>query len=162
MQRVFFNAFGIFCSTLCFLTLPLSSIPSRFIIEYIYFENVHLFTYDLFAEKLGFKLIWGCLLFYPFFYPIGVWALVPSQPAYGDLGPAAALLTILLFFSGWFLTRGANLQKYYFKVRLTAMGVVPLVKKQDLKVSLSSHVHRSTQTGLSLALNRKLSKARAF
>lgn len=84
--------------------------------EYIYFENVHLFTYDLFAEKLGFKLIWGCLLFYPFFYPIGVWALVNPKPHYGDIGPASATLIALLFFFGWFLTRGANLQKYYFKV----------------------------------------------
>ena len=34
------------------------------------------------CEKLGFKLCWGCLLFYPFFYCIGVWPLVaaPRSP----------------------------------------------------------------------------------
>ena len=49
---------------------------SFFVVEYLYHEHVHLYTYDLFAEKLGFKLIWGCLCFYPFFYPIGVWPIL--------------------------------------------------------------------------------------
>ena len=31
---------------------------SWFLHEYMFFENVHLYTYDLFAEKLGFKLTW--------------------------------------------------------------------------------------------------------
>jgi hypothetical protein len=36
-----------------------------FLVEYLYHEHVHLYTYDLFAERLGFKLAWGCLFFYP-------------------------------------------------------------------------------------------------
>ena len=42
-----------------------------FLVEYLYFEHVHLYTYDLFAEKIGQKLVWGCLFFYPYFYGIG-------------------------------------------------------------------------------------------
>jgi delta14-sterol reductase len=64
--------------------------------------------------RLGFKLIWGCLVFYPFFYPIGVWNLVSASD---DISIAQALLIAGLFFFGWMLTRGANLQKYVFKVR---------------------------------------------
>ena len=29
-----------------------------FLHEYMYFEHIHLYTYDLFAEKVGFKLTW--------------------------------------------------------------------------------------------------------
>jgi hypothetical protein len=38
---------------------------SFFLCEYLFFEQVHLYTYDFFAERVGFKLGWGCLLFYP-------------------------------------------------------------------------------------------------
>ncbi|MFK5073817.1 hypothetical protein ACI4BE_30270, partial [Klebsiella pneumoniae] len=30
-----------------------------FLIDYLTFEEVHLYTYDLFAERVGFKLGWG-------------------------------------------------------------------------------------------------------
>ena len=29
--------------------------------EYLNFEQVHLYTYDIMAERVGFKLGWGCL-----------------------------------------------------------------------------------------------------
>ncbi len=45
-----------------------------FIVDYLIFERVHLYTYDIFAERMGFKLGWGCLAFYPYFYAIGLWA----------------------------------------------------------------------------------------
>ncbi|MEP6862159.1 MAG: ergosterol biosynthesis protein, partial [Deltaproteobacteria bacterium] len=41
---------------------------SFFLVEYLCFERVHLYTYDFVAERVGFKLGWGCLAFYPFFY----------------------------------------------------------------------------------------------
>lgn len=86
-----------------------------FIVEYLIFERVHLYTYDLFAERLGFKLGWGCLVFYPYFYAVGIWAIA-DLPA--TKLPAWALLVFaLLFFSGWILSRGANLQKYLFKTQ---------------------------------------------
>ena len=39
---------------------------SWFVFEYMYFEEVHTYTYDLFRERVGYKLIWGCFCFYPF------------------------------------------------------------------------------------------------
>jgi delta14-sterol reductase len=86
---------------------------SFFCTEYLWFEEVHLYTYDFVAERVGFKLGWGCLAFYPFFYPIGLWwaAPQPSPHAPGWLLAGSALV----FFSGWALSRGANLQKYWFK-----------------------------------------------
>lgn len=86
---------------------------SWFLIEYLYFEHVHLYTYDFFDENIGFKLIWGCLFFYPWFYPIGAWSFLTSQPVqFSILFP----LAIILFFIGWAFTRGANYQKYLFKI----------------------------------------------
>jgi delta14-sterol reductase len=76
---------------------------------------VHLYTYDLFAERVGFKLIWGCLCFYPFFYEIGVWPLLERGPGDDDISPLHAFLSASCFFAGWALSRGANNQKYLFK-----------------------------------------------
>jgi hypothetical protein len=45
-----------------------------FLIDYMTFEEVHLYTYDLFAERVGFKLGWGCIAFYPYFYAIALWS----------------------------------------------------------------------------------------
>lgn len=98
--------------------------------EYMYHEHVHIYTYDLFAEKLGFKIIWGCLCFYPFFYPIGIWAIL-QHTGKGFVFPAkvwvhlssvrvqipdwAAAASVLFFVAGWILSRGANNQKHLFK-----------------------------------------------
>jgi protein-S-isoprenylcysteine O-methyltransferase Ste14 len=84
-----------------------------FVIEYLFFEEVHLYTYDFVAEKVGFKLGWGCFVFYPFFYPVGLWTLAEAP----DPGTPGILLVgcVALFFLGWTLSRGANLQKYWFK-----------------------------------------------
>ena len=85
-----------------------------FLLDYLTFEKVHLYTYDFVAENVGFKLGWGCLVFYPFFYPVGLWAVadreVPGLPFAWELGAVG------LFFCGWVLSRGANLQKFWFKV----------------------------------------------
>jgi len=83
-----------------------------FLIEYLLGEEVHLYTYDLFAEKIGFKLVWGCLVFYPFFYAIGISPLI-LHPKSADISANTALAIIALFFCGWGLTRGANMQKFW-------------------------------------------------
>ncbi len=86
---------------------------SLFLLEYLFFERVHLYTYDFFAERVGYKLGWGCLCFYPYFYAIGLWSIA-DRP-----NPHAAAATLvgaaLTFCLGWSLARGANLQKYAFK-----------------------------------------------
>ncbi len=98
-----------------------------FLIDYLTFEEVHLYTYDLFAEKVGFKLGWGCIAFYPYFYSIHLWATV-------DLPSANTPIYLLwfyaiIFFSGWGLSRGANLQKYFFKkdIKRSFLGIKPEV-----------------------------------
>ncbi|MEO5921180.1 MAG: hypothetical protein ABIQ01_08565 [Pseudolysinimonas sp.] len=84
-----------------------------FCCEYLIFERVHLWTYDFIAERVGFKLGFGCLAFYPYFYSVALWFTAdlpnPGIPAW---------LTILfgaIFLGGWVLTRGANMQKFFFK-----------------------------------------------
>ena len=84
-----------------------------FICDYLIFEHVHLYTYDLFAERLGFKLVWGCLAWYPYFYGVGLWA-VAGRPD-PDAPQWLYLLASLVFFGGWMLARGANMQKFAFK-----------------------------------------------
>jgi delta14-sterol reductase len=89
-----------------------------FVVDYLTFEHVHLYTYDLFAERVGFKLGWGCLVFYPYFYCVGLWARA-DQP-----DPNAPLWLLVLagvvFATGWTLARGANMQKFLFKRDPTA------------------------------------------
>ena len=84
-----------------------------FVVDYLTFEEVHLYTYDFFAESVGFKLGWGCIAFYPFFYSIPLWTTVELR---NEQTPTGLLVFYgLLFFASWTLSRGANLQKYYFK-----------------------------------------------
>ena len=125
--------------------LTYTALFTWFVVEYLFLEVVHLYTYDLFAEKIGFKLVWGCLFFYPFFYTLNGYILAmratSSDPS-NDLSPIASTLIFLLFFrfqlaylqtilappitlnvhrikyfykSGWIITRGANMQKFFFK-----------------------------------------------
>jgi protein-S-isoprenylcysteine O-methyltransferase Ste14 len=63
---------------------------------------------------VGFKLGFGCLAFYPYFYAVALW-FTADRPDPG----LPAWLTVLfgaLFLCGWALTRGANMQKYRFKI----------------------------------------------
>jgi delta14-sterol reductase len=86
---------------------------SFFLVEYLFFERVHLYTYDFVAERVGFKLGWGCLVFYPFFYCVGLWYAAEKPNPHSS--PALLVFSAILFFLGWTLARGANMQKYYFK-----------------------------------------------
>ena len=92
---------------------------SFFLCEYLYFEQVHLYTYDFFAERVGFKLGWGCLAFYPVLLrgrPVVARRRARTRtPRRRCWSPAP-----LLFFTGWALARGANLQKFLFKTRPAA------------------------------------------
>jgi protein-S-isoprenylcysteine O-methyltransferase Ste14 len=107
-----------------------------FLTEYLNFEEVHLYTYDFFAENVGFKLGWGCIAFYPFFYSIPIWSTAELPSA----GTPTWLLAIyaLVFFGGWSLARGANMQKYYFKKDHTKkfLGIQPQMVTDGEKVLL--------------------------
>lgn len=85
-------------------SLTYSFMFTHFLVEYLYFEEIHLYTYDLFCEKVGFKLFWGCFVFYPFFYAIGTFGNLKHKPSL-DLEPVQAILIISLFYMGWVLTR---------------------------------------------------------
>ena len=84
-----------------------------FVCDYLVFERAHLYTYDLVAERLGFKLVWGCLTWYPYFYAVGLWSVAdlpnPQPPVW------LLAVSALMFFVGWMLARGANMQKFAFK-----------------------------------------------
>lgn len=139
---------------------------SWFLLDYLFFERVHLYTYDLFAERVGFKLGWGCLVFYPYFYAVGLWSVAdqPDPGAPGWLLGAAALT----FGAGWCLARGANMQKFFFKLdpRHRFLGVfAPKVVTDGHRRLLysgfwgiSRHVNYLGEilmaTGLALALGR--------
>lgn len=84
-----------------------------FLIDYLTFEEVHLYTYDLFAERIGFKLGWGCIVFYPYFYSIFLWSTADLPNPHTSHG--LLVVYVFMFFAGWVLSRGANLQKYFFK-----------------------------------------------
>jgi delta14-sterol reductase len=105
-----------------------------FIVEYLVCEHVHLYTYDFFAEKIGFKLTWGCTVFYPFFYGIGAFSIASAPPGH-DISPIGAGLTGLLFFTGWVITRGANLQKYSLRINPSSTSFLfGLVRQETLPV----------------------------
>ena len=98
-----------------------------FCFDYLIFERVHLWTYDFIAERVGFKLGFGCLAFYPYFYSVSLWFTAhlpsPGRPAWLTAAFGA------LFLSGWVLTRGANMQKYLFKTApgRRFLGITPEV-----------------------------------
>jgi len=86
-----------------------------FCFDYLICEKIHLWTYDFIAERVGFKLGFGCLGFYPYFYAVALWFTAnrpsPGRPAWW------IIMSIAIFLGGWVLTRGANLQKYFFKIQ---------------------------------------------
>jgi hypothetical protein len=90
-----------------------AALLSFFVVDYLIFEEVHLYTYDFFAERVGFKLGWGCMAFYPYFYAVPLWSTADLPPT--QTNNYLLVLFGMVFFGSWFLSRGANLQKYYFK-----------------------------------------------
>ncbi|MBN2344553.1 MAG: DUF1295 domain-containing protein [Deltaproteobacteria bacterium] len=139
-----------------------------FLLDYMTFERVHLYTYDLFAERVGFKLTFGCLTFYPYFYAVGLWTVAPLPSP--NLSPVLLALYAAIFFLGWGFARGANMQKFYFKTQpdKSFMGVFKPAVVSDGTHSLlcsgfwgiSRHVNYLGEvlmaTGLTLSLGYPL------
>jgi len=109
---------------------------SFFVFDYLIFERVHLYTYDLFAERIGFKLGWGCIVFYSYFYAIPLWSVAdlpaPQAPSW------LMILYLIIFFAGWILARGANMQKYFFKrdPAKAFLGIIPRTISDGNKILL--------------------------
>ena len=159
------------------LTYPDASSPGVYVYaalflffacEYLFFEEVHLYTYDFFAERVGFKLGWGCITFYPFFYCVGLWSAAGQPPPHAS--SAYVIAAVAVFATGWMLSRGANLQKFTFKTRPDArfLGVfTPGTITDGTHTLLASGFWRVSRhvnylgeilmaTGLTLALGRPL------
>jgi delta14-sterol reductase len=75
-------------------------------------EDFMLSTWDIIAEKFGFMLVWGDLVYVPFFYCIAGWYLIDVvEPL-----PVPALVGIAAFHGlGHWIFRGANWQKDKYK-----------------------------------------------
>ncbi len=135
-----------------------------FLVDYLWFEEVHLYTYDFFAERVGFKLGWGCMVFYPYFYAVGLWSVADRANPHAPT--AVLVMSAIVFVAGWMLSRGANLQKFVFKTRPDAalFGVIaPETLSADGKQLLCSGFWRLSRhinylgeilmaSGLALAL----------
>jgi protein-S-isoprenylcysteine O-methyltransferase Ste14 len=102
-----------------------------FCVEYLIFERVHLWTYDFIAERVGFKLGFGCLAFYPYFYTVALWFTAPLPNP--GLPVWVMVLFGVLFLGGWVLTRGANMQKFFFKTApdRTFLWITPKMLSDD-------------------------------
>lgn len=101
-----------------------------FLIDYVIFERIHLYTYDLFAEKIGFKLFWGCVVFYSYFYCIGIFSLVEN--ANHDITNSNVCAIVALYFAGWCVTRLSNLQKYTSRVSSNKYFFFGLVEQKQI------------------------------
>lgn len=106
-----------------------TALLTYFVWDYLSFEKVHLYTYDFIAERVGFKLGFGCLTFYPYFYLISLWATVDMQNPRIPMWLSVSFA--VLFFCGWSIARGANMQKYYFKTQpyKSFLGIKPDILK---------------------------------
>ena len=141
----------------------LAALLGWFVVDYLVFERVHLYTYDIFAERLGAKLVWGCLAFYPYFYAVGLWgtARLPTSRLVESAGPWWLAACAAIFGAGWILSRGANLQKYRFKrsPERSFLGLEPRVVSDDRSRLLCSgfwgvsrHVNYLGEILMSIAL----------
>ena len=94
-----------------------AAIFTFYVFDYMVFERVQLYTFDLIHEKMGFKMFWGDTVVYGWLFIIPLYGMA-AQP---DPGFSTAWTYVLLigvsalFLVGWSISRGANLQKYTFK-----------------------------------------------
>ncbi|RZC70649.1 hypothetical protein C5167_033787 [Papaver somniferum] len=85
---------------------------SLYILDYFCFEEYMTSTWDIIAERLGFMLVFGDLVWIPFTFSIQGWWLLRNNV---ELPKAAAVVNILVFLIGYRIFRGANKQKHDFK-----------------------------------------------
>ncbi|XP_073106595.1 delta(14)-sterol reductase isoform X1 [Elaeis guineensis] len=83
-----------------------------YITDYFFFEELMTSTWDIIAERLGFMLVFGDLVFIPFTFSIQGWWLLKNKV---ELTKVAAIANFLTFIIGYLVFRGANKQKHVFK-----------------------------------------------
>lgn len=83
-----------------------------YILDYFFYEEYMTSTWDIIAERLGFMLVFGDLVWIPFTFSIQGWWLLRNQV---DLTTAAIVANCFVFLMGYRVFRGANKQKHVFK-----------------------------------------------
>lgn len=92
-----------------------------YVANYFQFEHGMVHTWDIKAERFGWMLVWGDYVLVPFFYSL------PGRYLRGLDAPLPwwlATLSVVLFTAGFWMFRGANVQKHRFKedCRTTVRG----------------------------------------
>ncbi|KAJ7971491.1 delta(14)-sterol reductase [Quillaja saponaria] len=83
-----------------------------YILDYFVYEEYMTSTWDIIAERLGFMLVFGDLVWIPFTFSIQGWWLLWNKV---DLTTAAIIANCFVFLIGYLVFRGANKQKHVFK-----------------------------------------------
>ncbi|KAL0347102.1 UNVERIFIED_CONTAM: Delta(14)-sterol reductase [Sesamum calycinum] len=83
-----------------------------YILDYFFYEEYMTSTWDIIAERLGFMLVFGDLVWIPFTFSIQGWWLLNNEV---QLTTAAIIANCLVFLIGYLVFRGANKQKHVFK-----------------------------------------------
>lgn len=97
-----------------------------YILDYFFYEEYMTSTWDIIAERLGFMLVFGDLVWIPFTFSIQGWWLLRNKP---ELTTAAVVANCIVFLMGYRIFRGANKQKHVFKKNPKALiwGTPPKV-----------------------------------
>ncbi|XP_062200005.1 delta(14)-sterol reductase-like [Phragmites australis] len=83
-----------------------------YIIDYFVHEEFMTSTWDIIAERLGFMLVFGDLVFIPFTFTLQGWWLLRNKV---ELPLLASVANCFIFLIGYLVFRGANKQKHVFK-----------------------------------------------
>eukprot|EP00850_Spirogloea_muscicola_P006470 SM000030S11479 [mRNA] locus=s30:929284:931824:+ [translate_table: standard] len=87
-------------------------ISQIYIFDYFWFEENITSTWDMIAERFGFMLIFGDMVWIPFTFSMQAWWLL-AHPVELSLTSAASITA--MFIVGFTVFRGANNQKHMFK-----------------------------------------------
>ncbi|KAI4311318.1 hypothetical protein MLD38_036224 [Melastoma candidum] len=83
-----------------------------YVLDYFVHEEYMTSTWDIIAERLGFMLVFGDLVWIPFTFTIQGWWLLQNNV---EPKTVAAVLNCFIFLIGYMVFRGANKQKHVFK-----------------------------------------------
>ncbi|XP_057983852.1 delta(14)-sterol reductase isoform X2 [Malania oleifera] len=105
-----------------------------YILDFFFYEEYMTSTWDIIAERLGFMLVFGDLVWIPFTFSIQGWWLLSNKV---DLTTAAVIANCFIFLMGYLVFRGANKQKHVFKKnpKMPIWGMPPKVIGGKLLVS---------------------------
>lgn len=98
--------------TLCRSMILYQLFCAAYILDYFIYEEYMTSTWDIIAERLGFMLVFGDLVWIPFTFSIQGWWLLHNQV---ELPTATVIANCIIFLIGYMVFRGANKQKHVFK-----------------------------------------------